>query len=112
MGKEVDAVARLYDLILWLIPKLERFPRNQKFLIGDRIESLMLDTLERLIEATYSRQKTQFLHQANLKLEVLRYLIRLSKDLRLINMKTYELASRKINDVGMSVGGWLKYTRR
>ena len=46
MGKEVDAVARLYDLILWFVPKLERFPRSQKFLIGDRIESLMLDTVE------------------------------------------------------------------
>ena len=59
MGKEVDAVTKLYDLILWLIPKLEQFPRSQKFLIGDRIESLMPDTLERLIEASYSHQKTQ-----------------------------------------------------
>ena len=112
MRKEVDAVTKLYDLILWLIPKLEQFPRNQKFLIGDRIESLMLDTLERLIEASYSHQKTHLLHEANLKLEILRYLIRLAKDLRLINMKAYELASRKINDVGISVGGWLKYTRK
>ena len=111
MGKKVDAVTKLYDLILWLIPKLEQFPRSQKFLIGDRIESLMLNTLEKLIEASYSRQKTHLLHEANLKLEILRYLIRLAKDLRLINMKAYELASRKINEVGISVGGWLKYTR-
>ena len=112
MRKEVDAVTKLYDLILWLVPKLEKFPRSQKFLIGDRVESLMLDILEKLIEASYSHQKAHLLHEANLKLEVLRYLIRLSKDLRLINMKAYELVSGKINDVGISVGGWLKYTRR
>lgn len=47
MPKEVDAVTRLYDFILWMIPKLEKFPRNQKFLLGDRIENLMLDILAR-----------------------------------------------------------------
>jgi len=57
MPKEVDAVTRLYDFILWMIPKLEKFPRNQKFLLGDRMENLMLDILELLIEATYSREK-------------------------------------------------------
>ena len=33
MGKEVDALAKLYAYILWLVPKLEKFPRNQKFLV-------------------------------------------------------------------------------
>ena len=58
MNKEVDAITKLYDLLLWMIPKLEKFPRNQKFLLGERIETLMLDILERLIEAAYSRSKT------------------------------------------------------
>ena len=57
MAKEIDAITRLYDFILWMIPKLEKFPRSQKFLLGDRIETLMLEILELLIEAAYSRQK-------------------------------------------------------
>lgn len=58
MTREVDAITKLYDLLLWMIPKLEKFPRSQKFLLGERIETLMLDILERLIEAAYSRSKT------------------------------------------------------
>jgi hypothetical protein len=38
MHKEIDAVTKLYDLLLWMVPKLEKFPRSQKFLLGDRIE--------------------------------------------------------------------------
>ncbi len=38
MSKEVDAITKLYDFILWMIPKLEKFPRSQKFVLGDRIE--------------------------------------------------------------------------
>ena len=109
---EVDAVTRLYDLLLWAIPKLERFPRSQKFFIGDRIENLLLDTLELLLDAAYSRNKGAALRQANLKLEKLRYLVRLAKDLKLINMQAYEQAARRIDEVGRSVGGWLRYARR
>ena len=112
MRKEVDAVTRLYDFILWVIPKLDKFPRSQKFVLGDRIENLLLDLLELLIDAAYSRKKVSLLRSANLKLEKLRYLMRLSKDLKLINMKGYELSARAIEGIGASIGGWLKYSQR
>jgi len=79
MPKEVDAVTKLYDFLLWMIPKIEKFPRSKKFVLGDRIENLMLDILGLLIEADYSGKKQQVLRDANLKFENLRYLIRLSK---------------------------------
>jgi hypothetical protein len=110
MQKEVDAITKLYDLLLWMIPKLEKFPRSQKFVLGDRMETLMLDILELLIEAAYSKKKQAVLRSANLKLEQLRYLVRLSKDLKLLNLKTYEFSARAIDGVGTSVGGWLKYS--
>ena len=34
--------------IVWLVPAVEKFPRSQKFLLGDRIQSTALDVLERL----------------------------------------------------------------
>lgn len=112
MPKEVDALTKLYDFMLWMIPKIEKFPRGQKFLVGDRIESLMLDILELLLDAAYSRQKQASLKTANLKLEKLRYLIRLAKDLRFLNLKGYEFAARAVDSIGISIGGWLKYSRR
>ena len=76
MPKEVDAITRLYDYILWMIPKIDTFPRNRKFTMGDRIENLLLDILSVLIEAAYSKNKQHLLKSANLKLEQLRYLTR------------------------------------
>lgn len=74
---EVHALTRLYDLILWIIPVLEKFPRSQKFLLGDRMETQLLDIQDLLIQAAYSAKKIGFLYQANIKLEQLRYLVRL-----------------------------------
>ena len=82
MAREVDAITRLYDYILWVLPKIDLFPRNRKFTLGDRIENLLLDILSVLIQAAYSRSKGHLLRDANLKLEQLRYLMRLAKDLR------------------------------
>ena len=112
MAKEIDAITRLYDYILWAIPKIDQFPRKRKFTLGDRIESLLLDVLSLLIEAAYSRDKGDLLKKANLKLEQLRYLTRLAKDLRLITVKSYTFSAKSIDGIGTSVGGWLKYTRR
>ena len=36
MPQEVDAIAKLYDYLLWMTPKLEKFPRSQKFMLADR----------------------------------------------------------------------------
>lgn len=55
MPKEVDAITKLYDFLLWIIPKLEKFPRSQKSLIADRMETVLLDVLDILIEASYSK---------------------------------------------------------
>ena len=51
-GAELEAHYRFF---LWLVPTVERFPRNRKFPLGDRIQGTALDGLERLIGATYSK---------------------------------------------------------
>ena len=49
-----NARSLVFFFLLWFVPALERFPRRQKFLLGDRIRSTALDVLESLIEATYT----------------------------------------------------------
>jgi hypothetical protein len=57
MPKEVDAITKLHDFIFWMVSKMERFPRNQKFPLASRIETHMPDILDDLIEAAYSQKK-------------------------------------------------------
>ena len=32
-------VGKTYDLLLWLLPKVEKFPRSFRFSVGDRLVS-------------------------------------------------------------------------
>ncbi len=105
------ALEACYRFILWLVPTVEKFPRSQKFLLGDRIQATALDVLERLIEATYSRQRAGMLDAANLAIEKLRFLFRLASDLRYLDLKRYEHAARGLDEIGRMVGGWIKANR-
>ncbi len=104
-------MTKTYDLIAWMVPTLEKFPKSQRFLLGDRIQSALLDILELLIRAAYSKNKESALREANFKLETVRYLIRLCKDLKYLSIRRYEFASRGIDEIGAEVGGWLKFAR-
>ena len=102
------ALEAMYQFMLWLVPTIDRYPRSQKFVLGDRIEATALDVMDSLVAATYTRGRDGLLADANLGLERLRYFMRLSFDLRLIDTKRYEHAARSIDDVGRMIGGWLK----
>jgi hypothetical protein len=38
MAERDNVLTRLQDLLVYLIPQLNKFPRDQKFVMGDRIE--------------------------------------------------------------------------
>ena len=100
-----------YRFLLWLVPTVERFPRSQKFLLGDRIQGTALDVLEDLIEATYTRRREDRLAQANLGIEKLRFLFRLAHDLRCLDSRRYEHAARCLDETGRRIGAWIKAHR-
>ena len=63
----VQAVPKLYDVILWLLGRVEKFPRSQKFTLGDRVVNVSLNILDLLIEATYTRKRLSLLQKANVQ---------------------------------------------
>jgi hypothetical protein len=105
---ELTVITKTYDLILWSCHHTSRFPRNHRFVLGERIECNLYDLLETLIKARYTRQRQALLEQANLTLEVLRFQMRLAKDLQCLKVTSYGFVAKAIDEIGRLVGGWLK----
>ena len=93
----VKAVPKLYDVILWLMGCVEKFPRSQKFTLGDRIVNIALDTLDTLIEATYTPDRLPLLRRANVQLEKLRFLIRLCHSTHPLDSRASSLYRRDMS---------------
>jgi hypothetical protein len=102
------ALEAMHGFIRWAIPAVEKFPRSQKFLLGDRIQSLALDALERLIAATYTRERRTLLDAAHLDIEKLRHLFRIAADLHCVDERRHEHAQRQLDEIGRMIGGWRK----
>src|SRR5277367_6252342 len=106
--EELVVITQTYDLILWSCNHTGKFPRNHRFVLGERIERNLYDLLEILIRAKYSRNRQELLEQANLVLEILRFQMRLAKDLQCLKVDSYGFAAKAIDEIGKLVGGWLK----
>lgn len=102
------AVQSCHELLLWLIPQLDKFPRVRRFTLGERIEAGLLDVLELLVEAAYTHDKEASLQRANLRLEVVRHLWRLGYELKAVAIRQYEHGARLLDDLGRQIGGWLR----
>jgi hypothetical protein len=107
-NQELIVITKTYDLILWSCNHTSRFPRNHRFVLGERIERRLYDLLETLLQAKYTRNRQTLLERANLILEILRFQMRLAKDLQCLKINSYAFAAQAIDEIGKLIGGWLK----
>jgi hypothetical protein len=107
-NKPLPIFVKWMDFLNWLLLTTEKFPKKARFTLSDRLNNLALDVVEGLIEARYNQAKVPHLRAANLKLEKIRILLRLSYEQRYLSHQAYKHASYAINEIGKMLGGWMK----
>jgi hypothetical protein len=106
--EELVVIVKTYDLIRWSCHHTGKFPRNHRFVLGERIERNLYDLLETPLKSKYTRNRQELLQRANLTLEILRFQMRLAKDLQCLKVESYGFAARAIDEIGKLVVGWPK----
>jgi four helix bundle protein len=107
-SEELPVFVKWMDFLKWLLHTTEKFPKSVRFTFTSRITNLALDMVEDLTEARYTKHKLKHLRDANLRLEKLRMLIRISYEEKYIPHQGYKHAMYSINEVGKMIGGWIK----
>jgi hypothetical protein len=107
-------LSQWYDTAKWMLEKIDKFPKNQRFILGTRLADRTLDILEGLIQASYTggREKLALLETANRDLAVLRWLVRMAKARQVITVKQYEYGCGRMYESGKMLGGWIKDVRK
>ena len=44
VADELDVITKTYDLILWMVGRIAKFPRSHRFVLGERMENTQRST--------------------------------------------------------------------
>lgn len=108
MTEDLIIYQKVYDLILYAFPILNRFPKNQRFVLAQQIQNSMLEIQKKIVEANKLRNRRRLQFEIDIELDKLKMLIRLSKDLKLIDVKKYEQFTIRLTEIGRLLGGWMR----
>ncbi len=99
---------KVYDFTLYLFPVVDKFPKHEKFVLCTHIKSCVLDITREVIRANKSRNKKPILYDIDVRIEELKFLLRLAHDRKYLSNKSYEHGSKLIAEIGRLLGGWIK----
>ena len=110
---DAPIIQKMSDFYKMIYETIKLFPKDEKFTIGEKIKNLVLKILENLIEAEFSLKynKIKLLEKASVKLDLLKLLIRICYELKLINLKKYIQIEKSLQEIGRMLGGWIKSTK-
>ena len=110
MSEEMVIFTRAYDLVSWLLPLTQNFPRSQRFVITQRLQNAAQNFQEVLIEANAQRgsMRAEKLRDADVELRKVRLYLRLSQKWDWIKENQYRHVSAMVAEIGRLLGGWKK----
>jgi four helix bundle protein len=99
---------KVYDFSLYLFPIVDKFPKHEKFALSTHVKDCVLDLARLIIRANKSRDKRPLLHEVDVRIEEVKFLLRLSHDRKYLSHKSYEHSGRLVAEIGRLLGGWIK----
>lgn len=99
-----------YDFAKWVLGRVEGFPKNQRFVLGNRVSNATLGVLDTLSQAAYAsgKVKEDFLELAQPRINALRWLLRMCRDRNLLSNRQFGHGCSQMEECGRMVGGWRK----
>jgi hypothetical protein len=110
MSQEMVIFVKVYDLLRWLLPKSEQFPKLYRNTVTQRLMDAALDLQEALNDAQSQRnqQRLTALRKADASLAKLRIYLRLTHHWQWLNHGQYQHASEMEAEIGRLIGGWIR----
>ncbi|MFZ2664252.1 MAG: four helix bundle protein, partial [Patescibacteria group bacterium] len=107
LNKMLDAYKK-WQTCMISIPKIYRYS------LGLRIDNLFLDVVENMVLSLSlgKESRVDSLNYVSVKLDLLKFLLKISWELKIFDTKKYIDLSLSVDEVGRMLGGWIKNTKK
>ncbi len=111
--QEMVIFTRTFDLLSWLLPVSNHFPRVHRHGFTARLLAATFDLQERLEEANLRRghERSEKLKQADEALARTKVYLRLAMRWGWLSRGQYEHVAKMVVEIGRLLGGWMKTVR-
>ena len=112
-AEEMIIFTRTFDLLSWLLPATNNFPRAHRHTFSKRLLDAAFDLREHLEEANLRRNAARLerLRHCDEALARLRVYLRLAARWGWLTAGQYGHAAKMVVEIGRLLGGWQKATR-
>ncbi|MEK7584894.1 MAG: four helix bundle protein [Patescibacteria group bacterium] len=102
---------RAFYLIAYQLGK--KLPKQERFGLWARVELTTIEVLTLLIEAGLSPKinKLPILEKTRIKIEIIKQLIRLGNEAKIIEDKKYLELETRLQEISKMLAGWIKDTQ-
>ncbi|OGY89755.1 MAG: hypothetical protein A2927_03330 [Candidatus Komeilibacteria bacterium RIFCSPLOWO2_01_FULL_45_10] len=107
---EMPIIIKIRELYKLFYKYLILFPKKDKYTLGAKCENYILATLELLLAAGNAPKsdKLRLIRQASIKFDTLKFFIRVSRELDVLDFKKYLELQKRLQEIGLMLGGWLR----
>ena len=111
--EEMIVLSRTFDLLKWLLPVAQKFPREHRAFLTQRLLNAAFDFQEALYDANARQgpERSRHLQAADANLDKVRLYLRLAHDWHLLSDGQHKHVSKMVAEIGRLLGGWIKQTR-
>lgn len=109
--KHLPIYKTTYELLELVVRVTKGFPRDFKYSLGDKIRGEVIDLVVFIFKANATKQeRMENASKIIERIQVIELLVRLTKDLRLINVKQFSEIVFLSDSLGRQANGWIKHT--
>jgi len=110
INNEIPVIKKVYELYKTFYNYAKLFPKKDKYMLGNKCEMYIIETLELLVAAGSApkNEKTAHIGRASIKFDTLKIFIRLSNDIGMLDNKKYIALQNQLQEIGRMIGGWKK----
>jgi len=109
---DIPIFTKLYEFYKTLTSAITSFPKTKRYTLGQKLDNVTLDIFELLLSIPVSHDKTSTLQEISIKIDLLKILLRLSRDSLAVNDKTYLQLESLLQEIGRMLGGWIRSSKQ
>lgn len=107
----VHKICECYKKFYLILPQI---PKKDRYGIGLKIENIFIEAMVLIIEACFEEKsnKLLILKSVRMKIEVLKRLIRILNELKILKYKKYLELTIDLQEISKMTNGWIKYLKQ